>query len=98
MRSGKGNLEAHFSQSPFADDELASPGIHRVMDSFDIAGPHSAAVLAATMRFHEANPKLCVAILSALEQADSLIKSKPGTAATKCGRRTGSAWPSLDMY
>jgi len=51
------------------------------MDSFDIAGPHSAAVLAATQRFHDSNPKLCVAILSALEQADSLIKSKPGTAA-----------------
>jgi NitT/TauT family transport system substrate-binding protein len=81
LRSGKGNVEAHFSQSPFADDELASPGIRRVMDSFDIAGPHSAAVLAATMRFHDANPKLCVAILSALEQANSLIKSKPGTAA-----------------
>jgi NitT/TauT family transport system substrate-binding protein len=81
LQSGKGNLDAHFSQTPYADDELASPGIHRVMDSFDIAGPHTAAALAATARFHEANPKLCIAILSALEQADDLIKSKPGTAA-----------------
>ena len=81
LRAGKGSLDAHFSQSPFADDELASPGIRRVMDSFDIAGPHSAAVLAGTVRFHDANPKLCIAILSALEQADNLIKSKPGTAA-----------------
>jgi len=81
LRAGKSNLEAHFSQSPFVDDELASPGVHRVMDSFDIAGPHSAAVLAATQRFQDGNPKLCIALLSALEQADSLIKSKPGTAA-----------------
>src|SRR3954447_8819884 len=36
LRAGKSNLEAHFSQSPFVDDELASPGVHRVMDSFDI--------------------------------------------------------------
>jgi NitT/TauT family transport system substrate-binding protein len=81
LQSGKGNLDAHFSQTPYADDELANAAIHRVMDSFDIAGPHSAAALAVMARFHDANPKLCVAILSALEQADDLIKSKPGTAA-----------------
>lgn len=81
LQSGKGSLDAHFSQTPYADDELANSAIHRVMDSFDIAGPHSAAALAATARFHDANPKLCVAILSALEQADDLIKTKPGSAA-----------------
>ena len=81
LQSGKGNLDAHFSQPPYSDDELASPGIHRVMDSFDIAGPHSAAALAMTARFHDSNPKLCVAILAALEQADDLIKNKPGSAA-----------------
>jgi sulfonate transport system substrate-binding protein len=81
LQSGKGNLDAHFSRTPYSDDELASPGIHRVMDSFDIAGPHSTAMLAATTRFHDGNPKLCVALLSALEQADDLIKQKPGSAA-----------------
>lgn len=81
LQSGKGNLDAHFSQTPYADDELASPAVHRVMDSFDIAGSHSAAMFAGTTRFHEANPKLCVAILSALEQADDLIRQNPGSAA-----------------
>ncbi len=81
LQSGNGNLDAHFSQTPFADDELANSAIHRVMDSFDIAGPHTAAALAITARFHDANPKLCIAILSALEQADDLIKNNPGTAA-----------------
>jgi NitT/TauT family transport system substrate-binding protein len=55
--------------------------VHRVMDSFDIAGPHSAAVLAATVRFRAANPTLCVAILSALEEADDFIQKSPGAAA-----------------
>ncbi|HEX6442567.1 MAG TPA: ABC transporter substrate-binding protein [Stellaceae bacterium] len=81
LQSGKGNLDAHFSQTPYADDELASAGVHRVMDSFDVAGPHSAAMLAATTRFHDANPKLCLAILSALEQADDVIRQNPGSAA-----------------
>ena len=81
LLSGKGDIDAHFSRTPFADDELASPAIHRVMDSFDIAGPHSAAVLAATLRFRTANPILCAAILSALQTAGDFIKSNPGAAA-----------------
>jgi NitT/TauT family transport system substrate-binding protein len=79
--AGKGDIVAHFSRSPYVDDELANPAIHRVMDSFDIAGPHSAAVLAVTMRFRAANPMLCAAILSALEEADDFIKKGPGAAA-----------------
>jgi NitT/TauT family transport system substrate-binding protein len=81
LLSGKGEVDAHFSRSPHADDELADPRVHRVMDSFDIAGPHSAAVLAATVRFRAANPTLCAAILSALEEADDFIKNGPGAAA-----------------
>ena len=81
LLSGKGELDAHFSRTPYADDELGDPKIHRVMDSFDIAGPHSIAVLATTTRFHAANPELCKAILSALQAADDLIKKTPGAAA-----------------
>ena len=81
LLSGKGDIAAHFSRPPFADDELANPAIHRVMDSFDIAGPHSAAVLAATLRFRAANRTLCAAILSAVQEADDFIKGNPGAAA-----------------
>jgi NitT/TauT family transport system substrate-binding protein len=81
LATDKGEVDAHFSRTPFADDELADPKIHRVMDSFDIAGPHSAAVLATTMRFHAANPTLCAAILSALQEAGDFIKKSPGAAA-----------------
>jgi len=81
LLSGKGDIDAHFSRAPFADDELANPAIHRMMDSFDIAGPHSTAVLAATLRFRAANPVLCAAILSALQAAGDFINSNPGAAA-----------------
>jgi len=81
LLAGKGDITAHFSRTPYADDELANPAIHRVMDSFDIAGPHSAAVLAATTRFRDANKTLCAAILSALQEADEFIKQNPGAAA-----------------
>jgi sulfonate transport system substrate-binding protein len=81
LLSGKSDITAHFSRTPYTDDELGSPAIHRVMDSFDIAGPHSAAVLVATTRFRAANPMLCAAILSALQEADDFIKKTPGAAA-----------------
>jgi NitT/TauT family transport system substrate-binding protein len=78
---GKTDIDTHFSRSPYVDDELADPAVHRVMDSFDIAGPHSAAVIAVTTRFRAANPELCKAILAALQDADELIEKSPGAAA-----------------
>ncbi len=81
LLGGKGDINAHFSRTPYADDELADPAIRRVMDSFDIAGPHSAALLVATKRLCDASPTLCAAILSALQEADDFIKGSPGAAA-----------------
>jgi NitT/TauT family transport system substrate-binding protein len=79
--SPKPDISAHFSRSPQADIELSDPAIHRVMDSFDIAGPHSTAVLVATARFRTANRELVKAILSALQEADDFIRHSPGAAA-----------------
>lgn len=81
LLAGKGGIDAHFSHSPYTDDELGDPAIHRVMDSFDIAGPHTAAVLAGTERFAAANGELTKAVLSALQAADDYIKKTPGAAA-----------------
>jgi NitT/TauT family transport system substrate-binding protein len=81
LLSPKPDISAHFSRSPQADFELSDPAIHRVMDSFDIAGPHSTAVLVATARFRGANRELVKAILSALQAADDFIKRSPGAAA-----------------
>jgi NitT/TauT family transport system substrate-binding protein len=81
VESGKGEIASHFSRSPYSDDELADPKIRRIMDSFDIAGPHSASLLATNARFHDANTGLCAAIFAALGDADQLIKANPGQAA-----------------
>jgi NitT/TauT family transport system substrate-binding protein len=81
LQSPKPDISAHFSRSPQVDIELSDPSIHRVMDSFDIAGPHSSAVLAATTRFRAANRELVKAVLSALQDADDFIKRSPGAAA-----------------
>jgi NitT/TauT family transport system substrate-binding protein len=81
LLAGTGGITAHFSRMPHVDRELADPAISRVIDSFDIAGTHSAAVLATTMRLRDANPELCKAVLSALQQAGEFIGRSPGAAA-----------------
>lgn len=81
LYSGKGEIDAHFSQSPWADDELASDKIHRVMDSYDIAGPQTVAVLAAATRLHDDKPELLKAVLAALQAADDFIGKHRGESA-----------------
>jgi NitT/TauT family transport system substrate-binding protein len=62
---------------PYADDERADPAIHRVMDSFDIAGPHNVGVVMTTAQFRDANPALCAALVGAITEADAFIKTQP---------------------
>jgi NitT/TauT family transport system substrate-binding protein len=81
LLAGTGGITAHFSRMPHVDRELADPAISRVIDSFDIAGMHSAAVLATTTRLRDANPELCKAVLSALQQAGEFVEKSPGAAA-----------------
>jgi len=81
LRSGKSDIDAHFVRLPYADDERADPAVHRVMDSFDIAGPHSIAVLITTSQFRDANPALCAAVAAAIGEADEFITHNRGAAA-----------------
>ncbi|HTQ34009.1 MAG TPA: hypothetical protein VMI30_07560, partial [Stellaceae bacterium] len=81
LYSGKGDLNTDFSRMPYADDERGNPAIHRVMDSFDIAGPHNVGMVVTTAQFRDANPALCAALVGAITAADSLIKSGRGAAA-----------------
>jgi NitT/TauT family transport system substrate-binding protein len=81
LHSGKGDIDTDFSRMPYADDERGDPAIHRVMDSFDIAGPHSVALVVTTAQFRDANPALCAAVVGAITDADTFIKAGRGAAA-----------------
>jgi NitT/TauT family transport system substrate-binding protein len=80
--SGKSDVDAHFSAAPIMFEELARPGIHRVLDSYEVlGGPHTYNAVWTTTRFHDANPKVYAAFAGALKEADELIKADPATAA-----------------
>ena len=81
MHSGKTDIDVDFPRMPYADDERADPTIRRVMDSFDIAGPHNVGVVVTTAQFRDANPALCAALVGAITQADTFIKQSRGAAA-----------------
>jgi NitT/TauT family transport system substrate-binding protein len=81
LHAGKGDIDADFSRAPYANDERADPTIHRVMDSFDIAGPHSVSAVVTTAQFRDANPTLCAAVVDALTGADASIREHRGSAA-----------------
>jgi NitT/TauT family transport system substrate-binding protein len=70
MLSGGGEITANFSSPPFHLRQLQRPGIRKLMTSTDILGGRvSFNVIANTNRFREANPKLYLAFLGALEEA-----------------------------
>lgn len=77
----RSEISAHFANPPFQDQALLLPGIRSVLDSFDVAGPHSALLAYATTRFREANPRTVRAFLDALDHANALIRTEPRHAA-----------------
>jgi NitT/TauT family transport system substrate-binding protein len=82
LMTRSGIVTAAFSVSPFQEQQLQDPHIHRVLSSYDVlGGPHTQAVLYATSRFHDDNPATSSAIFEALDQAMQFIRDDPKAAA-----------------
>lgn len=75
LMSGKSQITAHFSNTPFQYEAMKDPKIHRVLSSFrDILdGPASNGIIAATEKFHEENPTIFKAFIAALDEANEMI-------------------------
>ena len=82
LMSGQSEINSHFASAPFYYYELATPGIHQVLKSYDTLGSrHTNGVLLTTKKFHDANPKICAAMVASFEEADAFIKAHPREAA-----------------
>ena len=72
-----GPVNSHYSIAPFYYTQLAAPGVHQVIKSHEtIGGKHINGVLLVAKRFHDANPKICVAVLGAQEEANAFIRAE----------------------
>lgn len=91
LLSGHGGITAHFSNPPFQEQELSHPSVHRVFSSYDVlGGPHSAAMLYATGRFHAANPRWVAVVIDALQRAQAFIAADPHRAAQVYAKAQGA--------
>jgi NitT/TauT family transport system substrate-binding protein len=81
LMSGAGSITAVFSVPPFQFQQLQQEGIHTVLSSFDVVGPHTFSVAWTTSRFHKDNPELYGAFLDAVKEATGVIAADPRGAA-----------------
>src|SRR3954469_24287078 len=58
LKTGTAGVNAHFTSSPFYEEEIKIPGVHLVTTNYEIlGGPATAIVISATPKFRSANPK-----------------------------------------
>jgi NitT/TauT family transport system substrate-binding protein len=92
--TGKGEITAHFSTSPFQEAELRAPGVRSVLTTRDIfETPFSNGLLYTTQRFHDANPQLFRAFMAALQEAADRINGDKRAAAELYVRVTRDKTP-----
>ena len=82
LMNGTAGITAHFTSAPFQYQELNSPKIHKVLDSYQVlGGPHTFNVVWASKKFVDGNPKVVKAFMVALQQAMAFINAHPTEAA-----------------
>ena len=71
-------LTAHYGVAPFQNYELAAPGVHAVLKSYDtLGGQTTNGVLLMAKKFRDANPKVTSAVYAALSEASQFINKEP---------------------
>ena len=79
---GHTEIDAHFSVPPYAERELAAPGIHAMFQTEDVTGqPISNGIMYGTTKLYQSSPKLVEALRKALQQATDLINTDKPRAA-----------------
>jgi NitT/TauT family transport system substrate-binding protein len=82
LLSGNSEVTAHFGSPPFQEQELAHPGVHTVVNSYDVLGGKSTFNLVwCTSKFYQQNPKLVQAFMAALDEAEASINKDKHAAA-----------------
>ena len=75
-------VDSHFTSPPYSYQELAHPGIHTVLNSYEIlGGPGTLNTVYATSRFRDENPKVYQAFLAAFKEATDFINQHKREAA-----------------
>lgn len=81
MLSGSSEINSHFTSPPYQYIELQKPGVHTVLNSYDVTGgPHTFNLIWARSSFVKDNPKTYAAFIKAYDEATAFINDKPDEA------------------
>ncbi|HMN14403.1 MAG TPA: ABC transporter substrate-binding protein [Bellilinea sp.] len=82
LLSGRGEINNHFTTPPFQYQELLTPGIRTIINSYDVmGGPTTFVVVWTTSKFRDENPRTYRAFLRALSESINLINEDKRAAA-----------------
>ena len=97
LLGGKSEVTASFSVPPFQYQQLEQPGIHTVVNSFDVmGGSHSFTVAWTSAKFRDKNPVLYKALIAALKEATDIVNKDKKAASALWIEDSKSKLP-LDM-
>ncbi len=82
MLSGQSEVDSHFGSPPYQYQELAKPGMHLVLNNYDVmGGAVTFNVVWTTEKFRSENPKLYDAFVKALDEVQATINRDKRSAA-----------------
>jgi NitT/TauT family transport system substrate-binding protein len=73
LLSGGRAFDSAFTIPPFQEMQLNDPAIHTVLDSKELLGSSSTSYARASKKFHEANPKVFLALVNAMKEASTFL-------------------------
>ena len=74
LLSGSGDITSVFSVPPFQFQQLEKPGIHTVLNSYEVfGGPHTFTVAWTSSQFRDKNPALYKALIAAFTEATEML-------------------------
>jgi NitT/TauT family transport system substrate-binding protein len=74
LLSESADITSVFSVPPFQYQQLEKPGIHTVLNSYDVfAGPHTFTVAWTSSQFRDKNPALYKALVAAFDEATQML-------------------------
>jgi NitT/TauT family transport system substrate-binding protein len=82
LLSGTAEIACNFAVPPYMQQQLQSPKIHTVLNSFDVwGGPNTFTTAYMSTKFRTKNPELFKAIYAALKEATERVNAHPEIAA-----------------
>ena len=75
LLGGSSEVDCAFSVPPYQAQQLQKAGIHTLLNSFDVAGPHSFTLAWGKAKFRQDNPVLYKALMAALREATDMVNA-----------------------